>query len=97
MLLKEGSSKIRRCNVQNILVVLEESMVKAPDVSSRRLQQGTNTGAWLSVPPSTVNGMELEDQAWYDVFFIHYSIDLPHTPLNCDGLGAAFPIFHALD
>ena len=55
------------------------------------------TGAWLSVLPSTVNGMELGAQEWRDPLFLCYSIDPPNLPYHHDGCGAEFDICHALD
>ena len=50
---------------------------------------GENTGAWMSVKPSTVNGTELGFQERRDA-----PPDLPH---NCDGCGAGLSISHAID
>ena len=38
---------------------LAETIVGDPVQGARRLQRATNTGAWLTVQPSTVNGTEL--------------------------------------
>ena len=47
--------------------------------------------------PSTVNGTELGAQEWREYLFLRYGIDPPDLPCHCDGCGAAFSIYHALD
>ena len=48
-------------------------------------QWGTKTGAWLMVPPYTVNGAKLEAQEWYDALFLCYGIAPPYFHPNYDG------------
>ena len=55
------------------------------------------TRAWLLVLSLTVNGMELGAQEWRDSFFLRYGIKTPDFPSHCDGCGAPFTIYHALD
>ena len=64
---------------------------------ARRLRQATNTGAWMKVQPSTVNGTGLGAQEWRDAFFLRYGLDPPGLPTYCDGYNAKFTICHALD
>ena len=52
---------------------------------------------WISDPPSTVNGTKLGVQEWRDSLFLSYGIDLPDLPYHCDGFGADFSIYPALD
>ena len=54
------------------------------------------TGAWLSVPPSTVNGMELSAQEFRDALSMRYGEALSNLPALCDGCGAPFTLQHAL-
>ena len=57
----------------------------------------TNTGDSISVPTSTVNGIDMGYQEWCDYLFLHYGIEHPDLPLDCDRYGALFLINHALD
>jgi hypothetical protein len=55
------------------------------------------TGAWLSVPPSTVNGTELSAQEFHDALSMRYREAPPDLPASCDGCGALFTLQHALE
>ena len=57
----------------------------------------TQTRAWLSVLPSTVNGTELGVQEWSDFLSLCYGIEPPDLPEHCNGCGAEFDIFHPLE
>ena len=46
---------------------------------------------------STINGTELGVQEWIDSLFMCYGIKPPDLPSHCEGCGAAFSIYHALD
>ena len=52
---------------------------------------------WLSVILSTVNIMELGSHEWRDSLFLRYNISPPDLSYHCNGCGAAFSIYHALD
>ena len=41
-----------------------------PVQGARRIQQSTNTGAWLTVQPSMVNRTELGEQEWCDTLLL---------------------------
>ena len=69
----------------------------APVQGTRQLWWATNTGAWLTVQPSTVNGRELGAQEWKDTLFLRYGIEPPDLPHYCDGFNATFSICHDLD
>ena len=61
------------------------------------MQWAANTGAWLTVLLSTVNGTELGAQEWCDALFLRYGLEPPDLPTNCDGCEARFTISQALD
>ena len=69
----------------------------APVLHIRQLQRATNTGAWLTVHPSTVNGTEMGAQEWRDSLFLRYGLEPPDLPTHCDGCQSKFYISHALD
>ena len=61
------------------------------------MQWEANTGAWLTVLLSTVNGTKLGAQEWCDALFLWYGLEPPDLPSHCDGCDANFAISHALD
>ena len=61
-----------------------------------RLRQGTKMGAWITVLPLPVNGMELGDQEYCDAIFLIWGIDPPYFLPQCDGCNATFSICHVL-
>ena len=67
-----------------------------PVQHTRRLRQATNTGAWLKVHPSTINGTELGSQEWRHALFLWYGLDPPDLPTHFDGYQAKFLISHSL-
>ena len=54
------------------------------------------TGAWLSVLPSTVSGMELSAREFRDALFDRCGEAPPDLPARCDGCDAPFTLQHAL-
>ena len=62
--LRCGRVAVRRQNVAKAMASLETTITGSPEVVTRRLQQATKTGAWLTVQLSTVNGTELGAQEW---------------------------------
>ena len=60
--LRDGRAAVRRQNAAKAVPSLETTIARAPEVVTRRLIRATNTGAWLTVQPSTVNGTELGAQ-----------------------------------
>ena len=81
--------------------MLETALGEAQSVTStkdaRQMGRITQTGAWMSVLLSTVNGTALGYQEWGGSLFLLYAIDLPDVPDHCNGCGASFDKFHALD
>ena len=61
MLLKEGCGEIWCCQVQDSQTRLEEAMTEAPALDACQLIRGTNTGMWLTILPSAVNGTVMGD------------------------------------
>jgi hypothetical protein len=62
-----------------------------------QIETGKETGAWLTVLPSMINGTELSAQKFRDKLLIRYArqpLDLPET---CDGCGQTNSVGRALD
>ena len=70
MLMCYGRGEIRRRNVQDTQMALEEAMAASLVFDARLMRQGTKTGAWITVLPSMVNGTDLGDQDWRNALFL---------------------------
>ena len=88
--LRDGRAAVRRQNVAKAMASLETSIARAPVEVNCRLRRATKTGAWLTVQPFTVNGIELGAQEWRDAAFLRYGLEPPDLPKNCDGCNAKF-------
>ena len=76
---------------------LKEAMVLSHALDACQMRQGTKTGAWITVFPSTVNVTDMGDQDWCDTFFLCYSVEPPDFPTHCDGCNAKFSVCPSLD
>jgi hypothetical protein len=65
--------------------------------SKRKILRGKDTGRWLSVLPSTVNGTELSAQELRDNVLLRYARSPPDLLSQCDGCNAVFSIRQALE
>ncbi len=63
----------------------------------RTILRGKETGQWLSVLPSTVNGTELSAQEFRDALLLRYARCPPDLPIQCDGCQQKFSVRHALE
>jgi hypothetical protein len=68
------------------------------DCDTRRtILRGKETGQWLSVMPSTLNGTELSAQEFRDALLLRHARTPGDLPSHCDGCGAKFDVRHALE
>ena len=65
-------------------------------LKKRTITRGKETGTWLTLLPTFVNGTELSCHEWRDSFLLRYSLSPLGLPLKCDGCGGDFSINHAL-
>jgi hypothetical protein len=65
-------------------------------LKKRTISRGKETGTWLTILPTFVNGTELSSHEWRDYFLLRYSLSPLGLPLKCDGCGDDFSINHAL-
>ena len=86
--LQEGRTEVWRRGHWQAEEDMMTALEGAPVLHARRLQRATNTGAWLIVQPSTVNGTELGAQEWRDALFLWYGLEPPDLPTHCDGCQA---------
>jgi hypothetical protein len=63
----------------------------------RTILRGKETGQWLSVLPSTVNGTELSAQELRDALLLRHARCPPDLPIQCDGCQQKFSVRHALE
>ncbi len=74
-----------------------ETILGELDCDTRRtILQGKETGQWLSVMPSTLNGTELSAQEFRDALLLRHARTPGDLPSHCDGCGAKFDVRHAL-
>jgi hypothetical protein len=62
----------------------------------RTILRGQETGQWLSVLPSTVNGTELSAVEFRDALNMRYARTPPGLQPSCDGCNQKFSVRHAL-
>jgi hypothetical protein len=75
-----------------------DSILGTLDCDTRRtILRGKETGPWLSVMPSTLNGTELSTQEFRDALLLRYARTPGDLPSHCDGCGAKFCVRHALE
>jgi len=76
---------------------LNQIASQLPCDDRRTILRGKDTGQWLSVLPSTVNGTELSAQEFRDSLCLRYARTPGDLPKSCDGCGQKFSIRHALE
>ena len=76
---------------------LTTTLEGAPVLYTCCLQRARNTGAWITVQPSTVNGTNLGAHEWRDALFLRYGLEPPDLTTYCDVFQSKFLISHALD
>ena len=62
----------------------------------RAMERAGETGSWLSVAPSAVNGTELSEVEFRDALALRYGSTPENLPAKCDGCGEVMSISHAL-
>ena len=95
--LREGWTAVGRRGQIRAEEALTAALEGALVLHARRLQQAKNTGAWLTVQPSTVNGTEMGAHEWHNALFLRYGLDPPDLPTYCDEYQAKFSISHTVD
>jgi hypothetical protein len=63
----------------------------------RTILRDKETGQWLTVLPSTVNGTELSAQEFRDALLLRYTRCPPDLPIQCDGCQQTFSVCHPLE
>jgi hypothetical protein len=94
-IIAQGNAVIRTRSQEAYGNSMETILATLPG-TSRTIRRGTETGAWLSVLPSTVCGTELSAQEFRDAISMRYGDAPPDLPARCDGCDAPFTLQHAL-
>ena len=92
----QGKAEIRKWSQEAYGKSMETFLATLPTGKSRTIRRGMETGAWLSVLPSTVSGPELLAQDFRDALSMCYREAPPGLPACCDGRDAPFTLQHAL-
>ena len=78
--LQEGQTTVWNRSAQRSEEALAAITAGAPVQYARQMQWAINTGYWMKVKLSTVNGIELGAQEWRYALFLQYGIDPPDLP-----------------
>jgi hypothetical protein len=82
------------------MVQLDEAvasiLARLPCNTQRTIQRGKETGLWLTILLSTVNGMEPLAQEFQDQLLLWYARSPGDLPEVCNGCGLTFNIQHAM-
>ena len=95
-IMAQGKAEIRKWSQEAYGKSMETFLATLPTGKSRTIRRGMETGAWLSVLPSTVSGPELLAQDFRDALSMCYREAPPGLPACCDGRDAPFTLQHAL-
>jgi hypothetical protein len=74
------------------------NLVSRTSCNNRRtILTGKETGQWLLVLPSTVNGIELSAQEFCNALLMGYAQGTPDLPIQCGSCQQKFSVCHVLD
>jgi hypothetical protein len=81
-----------KADSQTLATILETSSVPM----KRCINRATETGLWLTISPSFLNGTELSADEFCDGLFLRYGLQPKNLPNKCDGCSQNFSVQHAL-
>ena len=91
---KDAKAEKHTASFEDILKCLPTPKEKDAPLD-RTLRRATQTGNWLTILPSRVNGTELGRDEFRDALRRRYGYELTNLPDTCDGCGAKFSLEHA--
>jgi hypothetical protein len=94
--IREAKVEIQERKLQENDVELELLASRLSCDERRTILRGKETGQWLTVMPSAVNGTELSAQEFRDALLLRYSRSPGDLQSHCDGCGQTFGVRHAL-
>jgi hypothetical protein len=86
--LKKRRDLTNKAHLDSILGLMTKDL-------SRTVRRGCETGAWLTVMPSTIAGTELSVDEYRDSLHMRYGREPAGLQPQCDGCGAKFDTRHA--
>jgi hypothetical protein len=95
--IKEVKAELKLCNAAKNEASLKDLALKMSCNNRRTILRGKETGQWLSVLPSIVNGTELLAKEFRDALLLRYARCPPDLPTQCDGCQQKFSVRHALE
>jgi hypothetical protein len=75
---------------------LQALCAAARPTAARRMKRSTETGAWLTAMPSTLNGTELAKDEFRDNIRLRFGLPPLSLPTHCDGCDERFTVEHAM-
>ena len=94
--MSEGRVKSRTSGTATAALSLEGVMQGMDPHTKRRTLRNKESGAWISIQPTYINGLTLSKDEWRDGMRMRYGLELQHLQKKCDGCGCKFTIEHAL-
>ena len=94
--IREATNELKTRQTTQLEGKLDEILNNLPSDVRRAILRGKDTGQWLSVFPSIINGTVLSPQEFRDALFLRYARTPPDLPKKCDGCDANFSVAHAL-
>jgi hypothetical protein len=93
----EVKTELKLCNKAKCNSAMNSLTSKLSNGDRRTILRSRETGQWLSVLPSAVNGSELSDQEFPDALLLRHARNPPDPPPFCDGCNKKFSAGHALE
>ena len=94
--IQEGRTVAQSSRRANSATTLASLLVPMDALDSQRTTRNTETGAWISVQPTLVNGLSLLKDKWRDRMRQRYGLGLVDLPRCCDGYGTKFTTKHTV-
>jgi hypothetical protein len=94
--IREANAELKTRQSNHLESQLSEILdTLSPDIR-RAILRAKDTGHWLSIFPSIINGTVLSPQEFRDALFLRYARTPPDLPKKCDGCDATFNVAHGL-
>ena len=94
--MRKGQGATQSSKRINTATALYSLFIPMDASESRQTTRNIETGTWISVQPTLVNGLSLSKDELRDTKRKSYGLGLVDMPQCCDGCGAKFTIEHAL-
>jgi hypothetical protein len=95
--IREVKAELTLCSAAKNESSLNDLASKMSCNNHRTILRGKETGQWLSVLPSAVNGTELSSQEFRDALLLRNARCPPDLQIRCDGCQQKFSVHHALE